>query len=190
MSKNIDTLMKFCNDIKDHQAFDLDKFGMHCNQALVDVTMLKHGLNPDFEHEKQTGNTIKPTDFGAVEEGATVDYDKIHSEQTNKNWIHVGNPNGRYVKADGAAAYTDPSISNKNDPVNHPAHYTSHPSGIECIEITRHMSFNIGNATKYLWRCGKKVSPNEEVPAKMIEELQKAIWYINDEIKLLKGEIR
>ena len=42
------------------------------------------------------------------------------------------------------------------DPVNHPTHYTSDPSGVECIEITRHRNFNIGNAIKYLWRAGLK----------------------------------
>ena len=68
-----------------------------------------------------------------------------------------------------------------NDPVHHPSHYTSHPSGIECIEITRHMSFNIGNAIKYLWRNGKK----DGQPA--VQDLEKAIWYIQDEIKRLKG---
>ena len=68
-----------------------------------------------------------------------------------------------------------------NDPVHHPSHYTSHPSGIECIEITRHMSFNIGNAIKYLWLNGKKGGQ----PA--IQDLQKAVWYIQDEIKRLKG---
>lgn len=71
--------------------------------------------------------------------------------------------------------------SAENDPVHHPSHYTSHPSGIECIEITRHMSFNIGNAIKYLWRNGKK----DGQPA--IQDLQKAIWYIQDEIKRLEG---
>jgi len=39
------------------------------------------------------------------------------------------------------------------DPVNHPKHYTSHPSGIDCIQITEHMSFNLGNAIKYIWRA-------------------------------------
>ena len=42
------------------------------------------------------------------------------------------------------------------DQVNNPMHYTSDPSGIECIEITRHRNFNIGNAFKYLWRAGLK----------------------------------
>jgi len=67
-----------------------------------------------------------------------------------------------------------------NDPVNNPNHYSDHPSGVECLTITRHMSFNIGNAIKYLWRHGKKD------PEKTIEDLRKAIFYIEDEIKRLK----
>jgi len=60
------------------------------------------------------------------------------------------------------------------DAVNHPRHYTSHPSGVECITITEHMSFNIGNAVKYLWRVGHKVDD--------LEDLKKARWYIDREI--------
>ena len=60
------------------------------------------------------------------------------------------------------------------DIINRPPHYTEHPSKIECIEITRHLDFNRGCAIKYLWRCGKKDSVNQE--------LKKAIWYLNDEI--------
>lgn len=62
--------------------------------------------------------------------------------------------------------------------VNHPKHYNTNPSGIECIEVVRHMNFNKGNAIKYVWRAGDK--GNE------IEDLQKAIWYLNDEIARLK----
>lgn len=69
----------------------------------------------------------------------------------------------------------------KNDAVNHPSHYTSDPSGVECLTITRHRNFNIGNAIKYLWRAGLKDDK------KQIEDLQKAIFYINDEIKRLGG---
>lgn len=61
-----------------------------------------------------------------------------------------------------------------HDPVNHPRHYTSHPSGIECIQITRHMGFNLGNAVKYIWRADLKSG---------IEDLRKAAWYIQDEIR-------
>lgn len=60
------------------------------------------------------------------------------------------------------------------DPVNHPAHYTAHPSGVECITITEHMNFNIGNAMKYLWRAGSK--------GEALEDLKKAAWYVNREI--------
>ena len=62
-----------------------------------------------------------------------------------------------------------------NDPVNHPQHYTDHPSGVECIQITEHMSFNLGNALKYIWRCDLKQDA--------IEDLEKAKWYIERELK-------
>jgi len=60
------------------------------------------------------------------------------------------------------------------DTVNHPKHYTSHPSGIECIQVTEHMGFNLGNAMKYLWRADLKHDA--------IEDMRKAVWYINREI--------
>jgi hypothetical protein len=64
--------------------------------------------------------------------------------------------------------------SSAHDPVNHPKHYTEHPSGIECIQITEHMGFNLGNALKYIWRADLKNNA--------VEDLQKAVWYINREI--------
>lgn len=67
-------------------------------------------------------------------------------------------------------------MSSNSDPVNHPAHYTNHPSGVECITVTRHMCFNLGNVIKYLWRADLKNSD--------IEDLKKARWYLDDEIKL------
>ena len=71
----------------------------------------------------------------------------------------------------------------KTDNVNHPSHYNSHPSGIECIEIARHHNFNIGNTIKYLWRAGLKSEEGMEYTDKQVEDLNKAIWYIKDEIK-------
>lgn len=47
-------------------------------------------------------------------------------------------------------------VDTSGDVVNHPSHYTSHPSGVECIEITKHMGFLDGNAMKYLWRYSLK----------------------------------
>ena len=66
-----------------------------------------------------------------------------------------------------------------SDVVNKPKHYISHPSGIECIQITEHLNFCLGNAIKYIWRAGLK-SDNA------IQDLQKAAYYINREIAKLQ----
>lgn len=60
------------------------------------------------------------------------------------------------------------------NPVNHPPHYTAHPSGVECIQITEHMGFCLGNAIKYIWRADLK--------GDAIEDLRKARWYLDREI--------
>jgi len=60
------------------------------------------------------------------------------------------------------------------DMVNHPPHYGKHPSGIECIDVVEHMSFNLGNAVKYIWRADEKGNTRQD--------LEKAVWYINREI--------
>ena len=73
----------------------------------------------------------------------------------------------------------------KKDNVNHPKHYTSDPSGIECIDITRHRNFNVGNAIKYLWRAGLKEDKDRKLIDKQFEDLIKAVWYLVDEIHRL-----
>ncbi len=67
-----------------------------------------------------------------------------------------------------------------DDPVNAPAHYLGNPSGIECIEVTEHMSFLRGNAVKYLWRAGRK--------GDAVTDLRKAVFYINREIANLEKD--
>ncbi len=67
-----------------------------------------------------------------------------------------------------------------SDNVNHPRHYTEHPSGVECIQITEHMGFNLGNAVKYIWRADLK--------GNQVEDLKKAVWYINREIQRISNE--
>ena len=74
------------------------------------------------------------------------------------------------------------------DSVNHPDHYNRDPSGVECIEIVRHRNFNIGNAIKYLWRQGLKPGRNGNNLGKQIEDLEKARFYIDDEIERLSRE--
>ena len=66
--------------------------------------------------------------------------------------------------------------------VNHPPHYTAHPSGIEAVEVCEHLSFNMGNALKYLWRAGKK--------GDAVEDLQKAEWYLEREAGRLRANGR
>lgn len=84
---------------------------------------------------------------------------------------------------------TDAIYSIEEDNVNHPKHYTQHPSGVECIEITQHYNFCVGNAIKYLWRAGLKTEANLDSKAKQIEDLNKAIWYISREIKNLESGV-
>jgi hypothetical protein len=67
----------------------------------------------------------------------------------------------------------------RTDSVNRPKHYTSHASGIECIQITEHMSFCLGNALKYLWRADLKNG---------VEDLRKAEWYVRREIERREKE--
>lgn len=66
------------------------------------------------------------------------------------------------------------------DTVHHPKHYTKHPSGIECIEVTECFNFCLGNAIKYIWRAGLKGAAKQD--------LEKARWYINREIERLERE--
>lgn len=68
-----------------------------------------------------------------------------------------------------------------NKQIEHPDYYNKHPSGIECIEVVRHFSFNIGNVVKYVWRAGLK-DDNET-----LQDLKKALFYLQDEIKRLEG---
>lgn len=78
-------------------------------------------------------------------------------------------------------------IKETEESIDHPKHYSSDPSGVECITVARHRDFAIGNALKYLWRAGIKRDPSMTDRQKEIEDLKKAIWYINDKIKQLES---
>jgi len=75
----------------------------------------------------------------------------------------------------------DRNTQKDEDPVNHPKHYKSHPSGIEIIQITEHMNFCLGNVVKYIMRCEHK--------GKMLEDLRKAKWYLDREIARVEDKI-
>jgi hypothetical protein len=78
-------------------------------------------------------------------------------------------------------------MEKNNERVQHPSHYIwlRELCGIEVIDITRHMDFDLGNAVKYLLRAGRKSEEGYTEKQKMIEDLNKAIFYIWDEIKLI-----
>lgn len=117
-----------------------------------------------------TGNEVGYICLPCVEKIASIFARSLSKNQTSNDLSNI---------ADSFQKEISPEYKDKdNDPVSHPAHYTAHPSGIECIQITRHMPFNLGNAFKYIWRAGLK-SPDKK------QDLKKAVWYLNDEINNL-----
>lgn len=115
-----------------------------------------------------------------------------------KDKMYVGK--GNHITGESSVVYMDDNyikkyfdtvrtpVEQKKDNVNHPSHYTKHPSGVECIDIVRHYCFAVGNAIKYLWRAGLKEDAYMTPKEKEIEDLNKAIWYIKDRIETLKKE--
>lgn len=105
--------------------------------------------------------------------------DRVSEEE---NFLQEANLNFKGLSCE-APPSTDQQIAQRSvqDNVNHPPHYNSGKARcecgrrIECIDVSRHHNFNIGNAFKYLWRADLKGSS--------VEDLRKAVWYIQDEIK-------
>jgi hypothetical protein len=93
----------------------------------------------------------------------------------------------RKVRKTVTREQSDPHVGKVGDgsgasDVNRPTHYISHPSGIECIEVTRHMNFNLGNAMKYIWRASSRYEDELTPTGFLSKDLAKAIWYLRDEI--------
>lgn len=137
--------------------------------------------------EFNVGDKVRVSAFPRRNKGVPVDDSLAGAEVTIRgkdrltgDWVvdFDGEDVGWFVGGDSLTLVEDAP-----DMVNHPSHYTSDPSGVECITITRHRNFNIGNAIKYLWRAGLKGDEG-----KNIEDLRKAVFYINDEIARLEGE--
>lgn len=76
------------------------------------------------------------------------------------------------------------------DRVQHPSHYTwlKELCGIEVIDITRHMDFDLGNVVKYTLRQGRESEEGMSNKQKAIEDLKKARFYLDDKIKMLEKE--
>lgn len=108
---------------------------------------------------------------------------KICGECTHPLGDHFAGCNEHYRNQLQAA---EPTV----DMINHPPHYKGSAAAVtcincgerttvECIDVTRHMNFNVGNVIKYCWRLGLKGDP--------VEQLKKAVFYLQDEIKRLGG---
>lgn len=98
-------------------------------------------------------------------------YSPIHQGGLVVGWI--ANELPHYLQAGEEAVVED-------DPVNHPSHYTWLPSGVEVIDVTEHLNFNVGNAVKYLIRAGRKDSTTR------VQDLQKAQWYLERELQRIE----
>jgi uncharacterized protein DUF3310 len=119
----------------------------------------------------------------------------VHSKRLTEvademTWRGIGRT---VLEALADADVPEKTPSRDHDPVHAPSHYTSSPakcSGcgktIECIDVTRHHGFNIGNVIKYLWREGLKGAALG-LKSSSIEDLEKAAWYLQDEIAKRKG---
>ena len=83
----------------------------------------------------------------------------------------------------------------KPEKINHPVHYNSLPAvcpacghPIEAIDVVRHRDFNTGNAMKYIWRAGFKYQSGQTPREAALEDLKKAVWYLQDEIQQMEKE--
>lgn len=85
-----------------------------------------------------------------------------------------------FLLAKADLSFAQEVASRENDAVNHPAHYTWLPGGLEVIDITKNFGFVRGNALKYLFRADFK--------GRTVEDLKKARWYVDYEIKQLEAE--
>lgn len=106
---------------------------------------------------------------------------KLFAYFTTENIMEFGLKFGIVTKDEGETA------NKKTEQVSHPSHYAwlKDLRGVEPLDICRHLDFNTGDAIKYLLRKDK-VDGNKTKTEKRIEDLRKAVFYIQDEIKLLE----
>lgn len=142
---------------------------------------------------------IKGDSYMCVKTVYTDGYPKDIAYKKGK--VYVSDVNGSLKDENGNTHYwysveelnkyfSEYMIPIKEDRVNHPSHYTwlKKLCGIEVIDITRHMNFNLGNVIKYVLRSGHKSEKGMSDKQKRIEDLKKAAFYLNDEIKRLEKD--
>ncbi len=118
--------------------------------------------------------------LGEAQTGNQARIVEVSHDSVGEGFSDLGKEGGHGHLANSPSAASEREHTHQpvpEDPIN-PSHYRRHPSGVECIEVTRHCNFNVGNAIKYLWRYMDKGDP--------VENLKKAQWYIDDEIRRLE----
>ena len=134
-------------------------------------------ISKDFEHSKGYS-------YGIVNDAGLIDY--ISQEEVEHCFTNKDVP-------DKITYFSSADEESKiKDNVNHPSHYTwlKDLCGVEPIDICKHLDFDLGNALKYILRAGHKKDISMTEGEKTIEDLKKAIFYINDKIEMLENEIK
>ena len=133
------------------------------------------------------GQLYKHTPTGIVRRVVYVDKNYVTLKGGNYGYSRFGNIENfkKFWRP-----YEAPNDKAHDDKVNHPSHYTwlKDLCGIEVIDITRHMDFNLGNSIKYILRSGHKKEEGYTDKQKTIEDLKKSVWYLNDEISTLEKQ--
>ena len=138
-------------------------------------------VSKDFEHTKGYS-------YGVVNDAGLIDY--FTQEEIEKYFTDKDVPEAiTYFSNAGVSTCTSFDIM---DNVNHPSHYTwlKDLCGVEPIDICRYLDFDLGNALKYILRAGHKKDNSMTDIEKTIEDLKKAIFYINDKVEMLENEIK
>lgn len=149
-----------------------------CKEALKDSAAFAARTAASVQLQSEMGLPLNPKAV-ALAEGAAAFMGKLNSAPLLTAAALRAVANGtsasdelKHITPEQFESWFEGRVA--TDKVNHPPHYTSHPSGVECIEISQHYNFCIGNVIKYLWRADQKGSP--------IEDLKKARWYLDREI--------
>lgn len=134
-------------------------------------------ISKDFEHSK---GYI----YGIVDGAGVIEY--LIEETVHENFTDKDVPNEITYFSN-----VNKVTKNENN-INHPSHYTwlKDLCGVEPIDICRYLDFDLGNALKYILRAGHKKDISMTEGEKTIEDLKKAIFYINDKIEMLENEIK
>lgn len=131
---------------------------------------------------------VLPGNDTLVAQGAADALDVPIRSGLTRGTLQYMSPEAQFIPSELCSSQKLGIKNQDADPVNHPSHYTSHPArcrcgaSIECIQVTEHMGFNLGNVVKYLWRNEKKGTP--------LEDLKKAAWYLAREIQRREKDLQ